>query len=166
MTLRNILFYPNPRLRLKAAPIQKVDNSIRTLIDDMFETMYESRGVGLAATQINIQLQLITTDVSVDRTQPLVLINPVIIERQGSRAEEEGCISVPGVFAKTPRADRITVKALDKDGNPFELKTESVLAACIQHEVDHLEGKLFIDHLSALKRKWIMKKFNKLTKKA
>jgi peptide deformylase len=166
MTLRNILFYPNPRLRLKATPIQKVDNSIRTLIDDMFETMHEGRGVGLAATQIDIQLQLITMDVSVDRTQPLVLINPVIIEKHGSRAEEEGCISVPGVFAKTPRADRITVKALDKDGNPFELDAESILATCIQHEVDHLEGKLFIDHLSALKRKWIMKKFNKLTKKA
>jgi len=156
-----ILHFPDERLRTVAKPISQVDDTLRTLIDDMFETMYDAPGIGLAATQVNVHYRLIVIDVSEEKNQPLVLINPEIIEKEGVEEMDEGCLSVPGIYEKVQRADRVKVRALDRNGEPFELDTDGLLAVCIQHEMDHLDGKLFVDYLSTLKRQRIKKKLEK-----
>jgi peptide deformylase len=162
MAKLTILEYPDPRLRTKAQPVEAVDDSIRTLVEDMLETMYEAKGIGLAATQVNVHQRVLVTDVSTDRTDPRVFVNPQIIEREGSTEAEEGCLSVPGIFdTLRARAEKIRVRALDRDGVPFELEADGLLAVCIQHEIDHLDGKLFVDYLSELKRNRIRKKLEK-----
>lgn len=162
MTIHTILHYPDPRLRNKASPVTEINDEIRTLVADMFETMYDDNGAGLAATQINIPKRIIVLDVSEDRSQPLCFINPEIISQEGSQQLEEGCLSVPNVYAPVKRAATVTVKALDKTGKPFELSAEGYLAIGIQHEIDHLEGKLYIDYLSPLRRKMLEKKLAKM----
>lgn len=161
MAILNILHYPDPRLRRKAQPVMAVDASIRMLIDDMLETMYQAPGVGLAATQVNVAKQVIVIDISEDKSAPLVLINPEIRARRGEAEREEGCLSVPEIFEPVTRAAEITVHYLDRDGQKKELEAQELLATCIQHEMDHLEGKLFIDYLSSLKRQRIRKKAEK-----
>jgi peptide deformylase len=162
MAKLTILEFPDPRLRTRAAPVGAVDGSIRTLIDDMFETMYAAPGIGLAATQVNVHKRVLVVDLSQEQNQPLVFVNPEIIERAGKTEAEEGCLSVPGIFDKlTARSARVVVRALDRDGKPFEMAVEGLLAVCIQHEMDHLEGKLFVDYLSELKRTRIRKKLEK-----
>ena len=161
MSLLNILEFPDQRLRKKAAPVAEVNSDIRRLVDDMFETMYEARGVGLAATQVNVQQRVIVMDTSEEKDTPVCYINPEIIAKEGVEESEEGCLSVPGFFEKVKRAERITVKALNRDGETFELEADDLLAVCIQHEIDHLEGKLFVDYLSPLKRQRIKKKLEK-----
>lgn len=161
MAKLNILYFPDPRLRKKAAPINTVDATIVQLIDDMFETMYAAPGIGLAATQVNVQKRLIVIDTSDAQNDPLVLINPVITAATGCIEMDEGCLSVPGFYELVNRQEKITVRALDRDGEPFEMMAEGLLAACIQHEIDHLDGKLFVDYLSTLKRNRIRKKLSK-----
>ncbi|MGB7905057.1 MAG: peptide deformylase [Steroidobacteraceae bacterium] len=162
MAKLTILEYPDPRLRTKAAPVERVDAQLGQVIDDMFETMYAAPGIGLAATQVDFHRRLVVLDVSEDKSQPLVLINPEIIERSGGLEIEEGCLSVPGIFdTPTTRAERIRVRALGRDGKPFELEASGLLAICIQHELDHLDGKLFVDYLSELKRNRIRRKLEK-----
>jgi peptide deformylase len=161
MALLQILEFPDPRLRTRAQPVTEVDAALRKLVDDMFETMYAAPGIGLAATQVNVAKRLLVIDISEKRDQPLVLINPDILAREGVEETEEGCLSVPGVFDKVTRAEKIRVRALDRDGKPFELETDGLLAVCIQHEIDHLDGKLFVDYLSELKRTRIRKKLEK-----
>lgn len=159
MAKLTILEFPDPRLRTKAVPVQAVDDGIRRLIDDMFETMYSARGVGLAATQVDVHQRVLVTDVSEERNEPRTFVNPEILRREGSVEAEEGCLSVPGIYDKlATRAERITVRALDRDGKPFEIEAEGLLAICIQHEVDHLDGKLFVDYLSEAKRSRIRKR--------
>jgi len=161
MAILDILHFPDPRLRTKAKPVAQVDDRIRKQVDDMFETMYAAPGIGLAATQVNFHQQIVVIDVSEEHDQPLCLINPQIIERDGIEQMDEGCLSVPGIYEKVTRANRIKVRALDREGEPFELEAEDLLAVCIQHELDHLNGKLFIDYLSNLKRQRIRKKLEK-----
>jgi peptide deformylase len=161
-----ILEFPDPRLRTIAKPVERVDEALRGLIDDMFETMYAAPGIGLAATQVNIHQQLLVLDVSEDHVRPLVFINPEILRAEGDQVYQEGCLSVPGIFADVKRADRIRVRALDRDGNPFELEADGLLAVCIQHEMDHLAGKVFVDYLSPLKRELVRKKLAKQRKLA
>ncbi len=161
MSLLNILEFPDQRLRKKAVPVTEVNSDIRKLVDDMFETMYEARGVGLAATQVNVQQRVIVMDTSEEKEAPVCFINPEIIAKDGVEESEEGCLSVPGFFEKVKRAERIKVKALNRDGETFELEANDLLAVCIQHEIDHLEGKLFVDYLSPLKRQRIKKKMEK-----
>ena len=162
MTILQILEFPDPRLRTIAKTVDTVDESIRTLLDDMLVTMYDASGIGLAATQINIHQRIVVIDVSETGNQPQVFINPEIIILDGPDHEyAEGCLSVPGFHETVSRPEKIIVKALDRDGNPFELKPEGLLAVCIQHEVDHLNGKLFVDHISQLKRKRIRAKLEK-----
>jgi peptide deformylase len=162
MAKLTILEYPDPRLRTKAAPVERVDAQLGQVIDDMFETMYAAPGIGLAATQVDFHRRLVVLDVSEDKSKPLVLINPEIIERSGALEIEEGCLSVPGIFdTPTTRAERIRVRALGRDGKPFELEASGLLAICIQHELDHLDGKLFVDYLSELKRNRIRRKLEK-----
>jgi peptide deformylase len=162
MAKLTILEYPDPRLRTKAAPVERVDAELVLVIADMLETMYAAPGIGLAATQVDVHKRLVVVDVSEDKSRPLVLINPEIIERSGSLEIEEGCLSVPGVFdTPTARAEKIRVRALGRDGKPFELEADGLLAICIQHELDHLEGRLFVDYLSELKRNRIRKKLEK-----
>lgn len=156
-----ILEYPDPRLRTKAQPVEKVDDDIRKLAKDMLETMYAAPGIGLAATQVDVHLRLLVVDVSEDRSQPHCLINPEIMENDGLEVMEEGCLSVPGIYEKVERADRIKVRALNSEGKSIELEVEGLLAVCIQHEMDHLEGKLFVDYLSELKRQRIRKRIEK-----
>ncbi len=156
-----ILHFPDERLRTVAKPVETVDDALRALIDDMFETMYDAPGIGLAATQVNIHKRLIVIDVSEEKNEPLVLINPEILEKDGEEEMDEGCLSVPGIYEKVQRADHIKVRALDRHGEPFELETGGLLAVCIQHEIDHLDGKLFVDYLSSLKRQRIRKKLEK-----
>ncbi len=156
-----ILHFPDPRLRTRAQPVEQVDDDLRRLIDDMFETMYAAPGIGLAATQVNVHRRLIVIDISEEKDQPLVLINPVITESHGSEEMEEGCLSVPGIYETVTRAEAITVNALDRDGQAFEMQADGLLAVCIQHEIDHLEGKLFVDYLSMLKRQRIRKRIEK-----
>ncbi|WP_292759454.1 peptide deformylase, partial [Methylophaga sp. UBA2689] len=151
----------DPRLRLKAKPIEKVTDEIRQLANDMLETMYEAPGIGLAATQVNEQKQLIVIDVSEDKSSPLFLINPELIETEGEREFEEGCLSVPEAYETVIRADTIRVRALNLQGETFEMDADGILATCIQHEIDHLEGKLFVDYLSNLKRQRIKKRLEK-----
>lgn len=164
MAILDILHFPDPRLRTVAKPVEQVDEAVRQLVDDMFETMYQAPGIGLAATQINVHRRLIVIDVSEDRSDPLVLINPEIIESSGSETMDEGCLSVPGFYETVSRADRVRVRALGRDGTPFELDTDGLKAVCIQHEIDHLDGKLFVDYLSSLKRQRIRKKLEKEAK--
>jgi peptide deformylase len=161
MSLLNVLHFPDPRLRTRADQVEAVDDDVRRLVDDMFETMYAAPGIGLAATQVNVHRRVIVIDVSEGKDQPLCLINPEITALEGIEEMEEGCLSVPGVFERVSRADRITVSALDRDGAPFSLDAEGLLAVCIQHEMDHLEGKLFIDYLSEMKRGRIRKRLEK-----
>ena len=141
-----------------------VDDKIRKLLDDMLETMYESRGVGLAATQVDVHKRIVVIDVSEEKDAPLFLINPEIIEKDGVKESEEGCLSVPGFFEKVTRAEHIRVRALNRDGNSFEFEATELLAVCVQHEMDHLDGKLFVDHISSLKRQRIKKKLEKIHK--
>ena len=161
MALLQILEFPDPRLRNRAQPVTHVDTALRTLIDDMFETMYAAPGIGLAATQVNVAKRVLVIDLSEKRDQPLALINPEILERSGIEETEEGCLSVPGYFDKVTRAEKIRVRALDRDGKPIEFDADGLLAVCIQHEIDHLDGKLFVDYLSELKRTRIRKKLEK-----
>lgn len=152
MAQLEILHHPDPRLRKKAAPVAEVNTAIRKIVDDMLETMYASQGIGLAATQVNIHQRIVTIDVSEDKNAPVCLINPEILSKEGSIEHEEGCLSVPDFYEKVTRAERIRVRALDRDGNVFERDADGMLAICIQHEMDHLEGKLFVDYLSTLKQ--------------
>jgi peptide deformylase len=161
MALLTILEYPDPRLRTKATPVDKVDDTIRRLIDDMLETMYAAPGVGLAASQVNVHKRIIVVDVSDKRDTPYAFINPQIDLLEGEQETQEGCLSVPGFYELVKRADHIRVRALDRNGQPFELVADGMLAVCIQHECDHLEGKLFVDYLSGLKRQRIRKKLQK-----
>jgi peptide deformylase len=162
MAKLTILEYPDPRLRTRAVPVAAVDDPVRRLIDDMLETMYAAPGVGLAATQVNVHQRVLVADVSKEQDQPQVFVNPEIIEREGKTEAEEGCLSVPGIFDKlSTRSARIVVRALGRDGRPFEIEADGLLAVCIQHEMDHLEGKLFVDYLSELKRTRIRKKLEK-----
>ena len=151
MTLLHVLQYPDPLLRNKAKPVTTVDATIQKTVDDMFETMYEQNGVGLAAIQVNIPQRIIVIDVSENQTEPLCVINPEIIHRDGIQFESEGCLSFPGVFDKVERSAKIRLKALDRNGQPFEMDAEDILSICIQHEMDHLDGILFVDHLSNIK---------------
>ena len=161
MTIRAILHYPDPRLRRKATPVPAVTDDVRRLGDDMAETMYQAPGIGLAAIQINEAWRIIVIDISETRNQLQVLINPEISYREGEQEREEGCLSVPGIYEPVIRANRIKVRALDRNGKPFELETEGLLATCIQHEIDHLDGKVFVDYLSRLKQTRIRKKLEK-----
>lgn len=164
MSVLTILEFPDDRLRKKAAPVQVVDGKIKQLVDDMLETMYQAKGVGLAATQVNVHQRIVVIDVSEEKDNPLCLINPEIIAKDGVEESEEGCLSVPGFFETVKRAERIKVKALDKEGQPFEFEADALLAVCVQHELDHLEGKLFVDYIYSLKRQRIKKKLEKLHK--
>ena len=161
MALLPILEFPDPRLRQRAQNVAQVDAALRKLIDDMFETMYAAPGIGLAATQVNVAKRLLVMDISERRNEPLVLINPEILSRAGIEETEEGCLSVPGVYDKVTRAERIRVRALDRDGKQIEFDADGLQAVCIQHEIDHLDGKLFVDYLSELKRTRIRKKLEK-----
>ena len=161
MAILDILHFPDPRLRNKAKPVADVDDSVRRLIDDMLETMYEAPGIGLAAIQVDVPKRIIVVDVSEERDTPLALINPEILEKDGDEEMDEGCLSVPGVYETVRRAERIRYRALDRDGQPFEDQAEGLLAVCIQHEIDHLDGRLFVDYLSSLKRQRIRKKLEK-----
>ena len=152
MAKLDILHYPDPRLHTVARPVKDVDARIRRLIDDMAETMYAAPGIGLAATQVNVHERVIVIDISETHDQLRVFINPEVVAQSGTEESEEGCLSVPGVFDKVKRAERVTVRALDRDGKPFELAADGLLAVCIQHEMDHLQGKVFVDYLSGLKR--------------
>ncbi len=163
MALLPILRYPDPRLHTRARPVAAVDDSIRQLVRDMAETMYEAPGIGLAATQVNVHIRLVVIDISEDKSGLIALINPEILERSGEQVCEEGCLSVPGIYESVKRAERVKVKALDEQGEPFELEAEGLLAVCVQHEIDHLDGKVFVEYLSPLKLGRIK---NKLAKKA
>ncbi|MDM8559453.1 peptide deformylase, partial [Candidatus Parabeggiatoa sp. HSG14] len=152
---------PDARLRTIAKPVKQIDNTTRKIVADMFETMYEAPGIGLAATQVNIHKQIITIDLSEEKNQPLCFINPNILSKEGTQCIEEGCLSLPDVFEKIERAERITVQALNQQGEDFTLTTDGLLAVCILHEIDHLKGKLFVDYLSSFKRQRIRKKMVK-----
>ncbi len=161
MAILNILNYPDPRLYTVAKPVKTIDTGIKRLINDMAETMYDAPGIGLAATQVDVHQQIIVIDTSKEKNDLLVLINPVITERNGIQVYEEGCLSVPGIYDNVTRAESIVVKALDQDGNEFELEADGLLAVCIQHEIDHLLGKVFVDYLSSLKQNRIKNKMKK-----
>ena len=161
MALLDILHFPDSRLRNKAKPVKTVDDSVRRLVDDMLETMYEAPGIGLASTQVNDPRRVVVIDISEEHDEPLCLINPEILEKQGEEEMEEGCLSVPDIYETVFRADKVKVSALDREGNPFDMEAEGLLAVCIQHELDHLDGKLFIDYLSNLKRQRIRKRLEK-----
>ncbi|SHE19983.1 peptide deformylase [methanotrophic endosymbiont of Bathymodiolus puteoserpentis (Logatchev)] len=165
MSILSILEFPDPRLRTVAKPVKEVDKALGGLVDDMFETMYEAHGVGLAATQVNVHQRIIVIDISEEKDQPVCLINPEIMDSLGEEESDEGCLSVPGIFEPVTRAETIKVKALDKRGESFELEADGLLAVCIQHEMDHLLGKLFVDYLSPLKRQRIKKKMQKMHKR-
>jgi peptide deformylase len=156
-----ILEFPDPRLRTKATPVETIDDELRAFIGDLFETMYDAPGIGLAATQVDIHKRLLVTDVSMDKDEPHVLINPEILEKDGTTVSDEGCLSVPGYYEEVERAEHIKVRFLDRDGVEVEMEAEGLLAVCIQHEVDHLDGKLFVDYLSEAKRTRIRKKLLK-----
>lgn len=161
MAKLTILEFPDPRLRTKATPVSAVDDTLRALISDMFETMYAAPGIGLAATQVNVHKRLLVVDVSADKSEPIALINPEILEKDGVIVSDEGCLSVPGYYEEVERAEHIRVRFLDRDGVAQEMETEGLLAVCIQHEIDHLEGRLFVDYLSEAKRQRIRKKLQK-----
>jgi peptide deformylase len=161
MAKLNILEFPDPRLRIKAKPVEVVDDALRQLIDDMFETMYDAPGIGLAATQVDVHRRLLVADVSADKDDPWVLINPEIVEKDGIEVTEEGCLSVPGYYEEVERAEHVRVRYLDRDGKQVESEFEGLLAVCVQHEMDHLDGKLFVDYLSEAKRQRIRKRLEK-----
>ena len=161
MAVRTILEFPDPRLRTRAEPVTRFDLALGTLIEDMLETMYAAPGIGLAATQVDVHKRLIVIDISKEHNDPLVLINPEILEREGEANTEEGCLSVPGIFDEVKRAAKIRLRAQDRNGETFERDYDDILAVCIQHEMDHLEGRLFVDYLSDLKRERIRKKLDK-----
>lgn len=161
MALLEILEFPDPRLRTLAAPVEQVDDALRALIDDMFETMYAAPGIGLAATQVNVHKRLLVIDISDEKNQPMVFINPEFEPISGEQEYNEGCLSVPGYYDNVTRHDRIRVRALDRMGKPFELEADGLLSVCIQHEMDHLDGKLFVDYLSRLKRDRVKTKLEK-----
>ncbi len=161
MAILDILEYPDQRLRTRAKPVEKVDDSVRQLVEDMLETMYDAPGIGLAATQVDVHSRIIVVDVSENRDDPHAFINPELTLLGGRIETEEGCLSVPGFYEPVTRAEQIRVNALDRHGEPQELEVEGLLAVCIQHECDHLDGKLFVDYLSNLKRNRIRKKLEK-----
>ena len=161
MAKLKILEFPDPRLRTKASPITEVTDETRALIDDMFETMYDAPGIGLAATQVDVHQRLLVADVSHDKSEPHALINPEILEKDGVTVTDEGCLSVPGYYEEVERAEHIKVEFLDRNGEEVVMEAEGLLAVCIQHEMDHLEGKLFVDYLSEAKRTRIRKKLMK-----
>ncbi|TAL64280.1 MAG: peptide deformylase [Legionella sp.] len=161
MAIRKIIYLPDPVLRLVAKPVETFDDKLQILIEDMFETMYNARGVGLAAPQIGVSLRLSVIDVIGDKSQQLVIVNPQIVSSEGTREYEEGCLSVPGAYDTVIRADKVKVQALDRTGKPFEIEAEGLLGECLQHEIDHLNGKLFVDLLSPLKRTMARRKLDK-----
>ncbi len=165
MALLDILTYPDKRLRQVARPVETVDDRLRQRVDDMFETMYEAPGIGLAAVQVGMGERVVVIDVSEDKDRPLCLVNPEIVASSGVEEMEEGCLSLPGVYGLVSRSAEVTVRALDRQGEPFEMQADGLLAVCIQHEIDHLDGKLFIDHLSPLKRRRAIKKLEKAKKR-
>ncbi|MBK1722790.1 peptide deformylase [Thiocystis violacea] len=160
----DILTFPDPRLRKKALPVDHVDDAIGRLVGDMLETMYAAPGIGLAANQVDVQRRVVVMDLSEGHDSPMVFINPKILWKEGTEQMDEGCLSVPGFFETVTRAERVRVQALDRDGKPFTLEADGLLAVCIQHEIDHLDGKLFVDHISMLKRQRIRRKLEKLEK--
>lgn len=162
MALLEILQFPDPRLRIKADAVTTITDDVRRLVDDMYETMYHAKGVGLAATQVGINLRIFTMDVSDTRDQRMCIINPEILSSEGERFEDEGCLSVTGAYEKVKRAEKVRMRAMDLDGKKIELDADGLMAHCIQHEVDHLNGMLFIDHLSKLKFERVKKKLNKM----
>ena len=164
MSILTVLEFPDKRLRTKAKKVAVFDEALTTLVDDMLETMYDFKGVGLAATQIDVHQRIIVIDVSEDKKSPLCLINPEIIEKVGTEKSEEGCLSVPGFFEMVTRAEHVKIKAQDKQGEVFELEADELLSVCIQHEIDHLDGKLFVDYISAFKRNRIKAKLDKIHK--
>ena len=164
MARLTILHYPDSRLRKPGVAVETVDDGVRAFVADMLETMYAAPGIGLAATQVNVQKRIVVMDLSEEKNRPQVFINPTLLEREGESESEEGCLSVPGFYETVQRAARVRVSALDLDGEPFELDASGLLAVCVQHEIDHLDGKLFVDYLSALKRDRIRKKLEKQTR--
>ena len=166
MAALNILRYPDPRLYKKAASVTEVNEEIRTLVDDMAQTMYAAPGIGLAATQVDVHKRIIVIDTSETKDRLLVLINPEIIAREGVQFCEEGCLSLPGIYEPVERSERVTVRALDRDGKPFTLVADKLLAICVQHEMDHLEGKVFVEYLSRLKQQRIKAKLQKQLRKS
>ena len=165
MAIHTILYLPDARLREVAKPVVHFDDKLQTLIEDMFETMYDSHGVGLAAPQIGVGLRLSVIDIMGDKQNQIVIINPEIIASEGQKKFEEGCLSVPGAYDTVIRAEKVTVKALDRNGNPFEIQADGLLAECLQHEIDHMNGKLFVDLLSPLKKAMARKKLEKFKKR-
>lgn len=161
MAILKILEFPDPRLRKKAVPVDALDDDLRRLIDDMFETMYAAPGIGLAATQVDVHRRVLVADVSVEKDSPRVLVNPEILEKDGVAVTEEGCLSVPGYYEEVERAQHVKVRYLDRDGTAREEDLEGLLAVCVQHEIDHLDGKLFVDYLSEAKRQRIRKRLEK-----
>ena len=161
MAKLTILEFPDPRLRTRSVPVETFDAALQQLIGDMFETMYAAPGIGLAATQVDVHKQLLVLDVSESKDQPMVFVNPRIVERDGEQVYQEGCLSVPGIYADVVRANRVRVQALNGQGESFEIEADGLLAICIQHEMDHLEGKVFVDYLSPLKRDMVRKKLEK-----
>ncbi len=166
MALLNILEFPDPRLRTRAEAVTKFDEELKTLVSDMFETMYDAPGIGLAATQVDVHRRLLVMDISEQKNDPMVLINPEILNAEGEEEMDEGCLSVPGYYETVRRAEKIRVRAQDQHGEFFELEADGLKAVCIQHEMDHLEGKLFVDYISNLKRDRIRKKLEKQHKQA
>ena len=166
MALLTILEFPDPRLRTKAKTVERVDAALTRLIDDMFDTMYAAPGIGLAATQVDRHVRLVVMDVSDEKNEPRLFINPEIVEREGVQVYQEGCLSVPGIFADVERADRIRLRARDREFREFELEADGLLAVCIQHELDHLEGKVFVDYLSPFKREQVRRKLEKARREA
>lgn len=164
MAKLNILRFPDKRLRTKAVPVLEVTDDLQVFLDDMLETMYDAPGIGLAATQVNVHQQIVVIDISEDKDQPNVFINPIIIKADGEEVTEEGCLSVPEYYAEVKRAEKVTVEALDRNGKEFTLEADGLLAVCIQHELDHLKGKLFVDYLSSLKQNRLRKKLLKQAK--
>lgn len=164
MAILEILHHPDPRLRKKASPVAVVDEKTRELMDNMLETMYAAKGIGLAATQVNIQQRVVVIDLSEEKNEPLYLVNAEILHKEGQIEHEEGCLSVPEYYEKVTRAERVKVRALGRDGQSFELEADGLLAVCIQHELDHLDGKLFVDYLSQLKQQRVRKKMEKLSR--
>ena len=161
MAILKILEYPDPRLRKKAVPVSTVDDALRHLVDDLFETMYEAPGIGLAATQVDVHRRLLVADVSAEKDDPYVLINPEIVATDGLEISEEGCLSVPGYYDEVERAEHIRVKYLDRNGDAIAADFDGLLAVCVQHEIDHLDGRLFVDYLSEAKRQRIRKRLDK-----
>ncbi|KMN82374.1 peptide deformylase [Chromobacterium alkanivorans] len=164
MALLNILHYPDERLHTVAKPVEVFDEALQTQIDNMFETMYEAKGIGLAATQVDFHHRLVVMDISEERNERRVFINPEILSKDGETVYEEGCLSVPGIYDKVTRAERVKVRALDRNGKPFELEADGLLAICIQHEIDHLDGKVFVEYLSQMKQTRIKTKLKKREK--